>query len=599
MAIEDPRVSVRWLFLSTLLGVILGLVLAPLLYTQPQGQGHSDSISSTATASWLLLPLGAFFPSHRHGRRGEAEAGSRRDDKGDQDVHTSAQPATLQPQPVTSQHETVTDRLGQHEQHHDTHTKVVTSLSDQGTFPVVSRADPGTVPGAMIRNKRLLLDKVMLNPGDDLGFERTKYADPEVMRDLGYSGMVASGDLSFLLAADFSKALPGSNLFPKSSPASAWIAAFRSGVKQFLTRIRKTGLLALGHCDMMVLPRALVEHPLYGPELLDAKGRIDFYGRPLVKWVLAQQISEVFGLFPEISGLVVRIGETYLYDSPFHTGHSPLAGREEASREEQQILLAHFISFLRDQVCVRHGRILIFRTWETFDHRAATAEYYINVTDRIPQHELLYFSAKHTRGDFLRDSQGLFNAQLGQGKHAQIIEVSCQRAYEGKGAFPNYIGDGVINGFAELQDRKGLKHVINASQIRGLWTWSRGDGWWGPYLKGNELWVDLHVQVLSSWWRLRGGMSEEDVFHAVVCPRLLPPLAGQGCKRLRALGLAAANATLRTHYCPEVNGCGGWIRDDRLGGLDVVGWVLQSHTSDIARWEGTMAIKGEDRKSVV
>eukprot|EP00961_Rhodomonas_salina_P223107 3017093-Rhodomonas_salina.2 len=32
--------------------------------------------------------------------------------------------------------------------------------------------------------------------------------------------------------------------------------------------------------------------------------------------------------------------------------------------------------------------------------------------------------------------------------------------------------DGVINGFAELQDRKGLKHVINASQIRGLWTWS-------------------------------------------------------------------------------------------------------------------------------
>eukprot|EP00961_Rhodomonas_salina_P223106 3017093-Rhodomonas_salina.1 len=25
-------------------------------------------------------------------------------------------------------------------------------------------------------------------------------------------------------------------------------------------------------------------------------------------------------------------------------------------------------------------------------------------------------------------------------------------------------------------------------------TRSRGDGWWGPYLKGNELWVDLHVQ---------------------------------------------------------------------------------------------------------
>ena len=50
--------------------------------------------------------------------------------------------------------------------------------------------------------------------------------------------------------------------------------------------------------------------------------------------------------------------------------------------------------------------------------------------------------------------------------------------------------DGVINGFSEMtpSEKKGLKDIIDSPLIRGLYTWSRGGGWWGPYIHGQEFW---------------------------------------------------------------------------------------------------------------
>ena len=59
--------------------------------------------------------------------------------------------------------------------------------------------------------------------------------------------------------------------------------------------------------------------------------------------------------------------------------------------------------------------------------------------------------------------------------------------------------DGVINGFSEmpLDQRKGLKDMINSTVIRGLWTWSRGGdtgGWWGPYIH-----TTVHVKCVCHY----------------------------------------------------------------------------------------------------
>lgn len=64
--------------------------------------------------------------------------------------------------------------------------------------------------------------------------------------------------------------------------------------------------------------------------------------------------------------------------------------------------------------------------------------------DRVEPHPNLLVAVKHTQLDYWRTVP--FNPTIGIGHHRQIIEVQCQREYEGKGAYPNYVGQGVING---------------------------------------------------------------------------------------------------------------------------------------------------------
>lgn len=59
---------------------------------------------------------------------------------------------------------------------------------------------------------------------------------------------------------------------------------------------------------------------------------------------------------------------------------------------------------------------------------------------------------------------------------------------------PNYVMSGVIEGFPEMSHPMGLKDIVKKPQLKGLWTWTRGGGWWGPYIHGNEQWVDLHAR---------------------------------------------------------------------------------------------------------
>eukprot|EP01051_Picozoa_sp_SAG22_P000057 SAG22_NODE_1_length_62449_cov_158.689270_57_plen_70_part_00 len=61
-----------------------------------------------------------------------------------------------------------------------------------------------------------------------------------------------------------------------------------------------------------------------------------------------------------------------------------------------------FISFLREEVCVGQKKDLFFRGW---DNWPSDAGYYQNMTGQIAPHEQLYFSIKHSKGDFTRPAQ--------------------------------------------------------------------------------------------------------------------------------------------------------------------------------------------------
>ena len=70
-----------------------------------------------------------------------------------------------------------------------------------------------------------------------------------------------------------------------------------------------------------------------------------------------------------------------VFDTPYHVGNSPLKG-VGGKPEKKQFLWAKFLTFLRQEVCVRHRKMLFFRTWNNFDGWRSTAEYYLNVTEQ-------------------------------------------------------------------------------------------------------------------------------------------------------------------------------------------------------------------------
>jgi hypothetical protein len=44
--------------------------------------------------------------------------------------------------------------------------------------------------------------------------------------------------------------------------------------------------------------------------------------------LLRAQIAGIFDRFPQLDGLVLRFGETYLHDTPYHRGGGPIRGGE-------------------------------------------------------------------------------------------------------------------------------------------------------------------------------------------------------------------------------------------------------------------------------
>eukprot|EP01059_Diplonema_ambulator_P030998 TRINITY_DN5552_c1_g1_i2.p1 TRINITY_DN5552_c1_g1~~TRINITY_DN5552_c1_g1_i2.p1 ORF type:complete len:604 (+),score=83.66 TRINITY_DN5552_c1_g1_i2:46-1812(+) len=430
--------------------------------------------------------------------------------------------------------------------------------------------------GSPPANARLFLDMVQNNPGDSLGFEQSKYSDPNVQRSLGYSGMVSTGENSISLAVDYSNVL-GGWVFPEGSPGKAWLDVYSSALQDWTADVAGAGLGVYFFTDLIVLPKSILENTTINGQIL-TNGKIDF-AKPLTKQLMIAQFSEMFSKFPAASGIVVRTGETYVYENPYHQGNSPI-DTVTGSTTDKQNAWADFITFLRDEICVKLNKTVLFRTWDNFDGWASTSGYYLNVTNQVEPHPLLYISVKHTAGDFYRNME--WNPQVGVGNHAQVIEVECQREYEGKMAFPNYVMNGVINGFEEMPVKIGLKDYIPSSQIvKGVWSWSRGGGWWGPYIKGDELWVDVNVATLAHWVTSNGTATEEQIFLTKTCPQFIESdQAAALCPVLYNLSITSATAMLYSHYCPEHPGaCWGWTRDDRLGGLD----QLSSHFSYVVK----------------
>ncbi len=412
----------------------------------------------------------------------------------------------------------------------------------------------------------------------------TKYNDPAILKALHYTGQVPR---IFLPCAITYEAFDA-HLMPHGSAMRRKVEAYASQVDEIVSKAVAAGLPLYPFTDLLVVPRVL--QAKYGDEMKPAEGSVPpgtLGGATLpasilqarTEEILRAQIAEIFTRFPDLGGLTTRYGETYLFEWPEYAGSSPATTAQEQAR---------LIAVLRDEVCVKRGKRLFFRTWG-FGPFHTDPVFYRQATDAVEPHPLLVFSIKHVQADFLRLQP--FNPCLGIGRHAQIVEISSNQAgLYGKNAHPYYIGRGVIEGWKEFDfihnsgPARSLRSLLARPQFAGIWTWSRGDGWRGPYID-NEMWVDLDEQVFHRFarepWR-----SEEDLFAEAA--RAATGVSDQDLPKLRELCLLSADAVMhgqetvvmttadwRDPGAPHPAGQSPtfrelwWCRDDGIGAIDL------------------------------
>ena len=371
----------------------------------------------------------------------------------------------------------------------------------------------------------LVLDMVSYNPGEP-PFD-THYADPVFVKNAGFKGKVFYLFDSAHLAVNWD--VYDTNILAAGTPDRAWVDAKRADVNQKYTAAKAAGLDVYCMSDLILFPKRLVN--LYG--LTNTFGNIN---DPNTELWLRRELKLMFTQFPQLDGVVVRIGETYLQDAPYHTGKID-------NPTSANLTIIPLMNVLGDEVCVKLGKKVIFRTWNSFDVNTNT---FLAVSAAVEPHTNLIWSIKHVEGDFHRGNN--FSKVMGLGRHPFIVEVECAREYEGKGAHPEYIANGVIEGFEEhlaSMPTNSIRCVRDlyqqSSLLCGIWTWSRGGGWEGPYLK-NELWPDLNAWVMAQW-ALNPAATEESIFDRYAVERLQLPT--NQVPAFRQLALLSAKAVYR------------------------------------------------------
>ena len=368
-------------------------------------------------------------------------------------------------------------------------------------FAACSQGDKKKKEASATHQLTYILDMVFNNPGEAPTV--TKYKDPVFLKETGYNGMVPAWHIQCAITYDtFDK-----GIIPEGSKEREWILNKQKEIKKKLRDAEDAGMPVYAFTDVLVLPTLLLEK--YKDQLVkqaeNSSGFNAIHGklvpdinRPLTQKLIRIQIDELFKTFPKLDGLVIRFGETYLFDTPYHSGGNPVQGKGKAGIEGH----IKMINILRDEVCVKRDKKLFYRTWDFGNFFHTNPKVYKAITDRIEPHKNLAFSIKYTKGDFQRLT--LFNPTLGIGKHNYIVEYQCQPEYYGKGAHADYLFNGMLNGFEEYSqimkpgEKTGIKDLTNDPKFAGLWTWSRGGGWQGPYIS-NELWCDLNAFTAVSW----------------------------------------------------------------------------------------------------
>ncbi|WP_221409020.1 hypothetical protein [Reichenbachiella versicolor] len=394
----------------------------------------------------------------------------------------------------------------------------------------------------------ILFNMVHHNPGEPRF--NTKYTEPSYIKELGYNGQVPKFEIQCAVTYDdYEEAL-----VPYGSSERHWIDRKAADIRIMLENAKRADMPMYPFTDVLVLPKSVMEK--YGEEM-KKDGYISIQ-KERTKELLKAQIAEIFKKYPELGGLTIRFGETYLHDTPFHVGDRPV----RSPKDHIEIL-----NLLREEVCVKRDKKLFYRTWDWGKIKKKfhlRPDVYLEITNAVEPHPNLYFSIKHVNGDFLRDLP--FNKTIGIGDHQQIVEVSINQAgMYGRNAHPYYIGKGVTEGWPEMEQKKGLRDLYDAEQVKGIWTWTWGDGWYGPYF-GNEFWMDLNENIIREF-ALKPEKTEQELFNEYATSVL--NMTPENISKLRELCMLSVDAVFKGQATSLQYMQPWWIRDHFFSAQDM------------------------------
>jgi hypothetical protein len=295
----------------------------------------------------------------------------------------------------------------------------------------------------------------------------------ERYRELGYTA-APLGDLGKL--ADYSEAATG--VIPADSDLAAQIARARTAFAKSCEEAARLGISVCAGTDEVSLPTVVYDH--FRQDIALENG-INLESETF--WTIYRaKYREVLRAFPAIAYVMIRTGENYSNHDSAYMGQT-VRGRTIDDRYFTH--MQRLINETRKLVVDEFGRKLIWRTWDLGnDGFHADAAVYDRILAGVTERKGLILAVKHVQTDFWAYND--FNPTIGRGSPEQIIEFQCAREYEGKGAFPNYLGAIFA---ADMQRARDLG-------AQGVWIWDFGGGWGGPKLR-TDLWVRANIDAAS------------------------------------------------------------------------------------------------------
>lgn len=400
------------------------------------------------------------------------------------------------------------------------------------------------------------------------------YPPPEEALRWGYNAIAIPPWPALALYDNFDAAIYSRWSNPQDR---AWVEEKRRQAAERIAAAKALHLMVVSPGDVPSLPRQAITRY----QTLVATGSepprlcID---RPVTQWLLRQGLDEVLRAFPEIDAIMVRTGESYpqgpLLGTALAEAHCGPGGSAVASNRT-------VIDLLGKLVVDVHGKTYIHRAWDLgADGFHARPQVAAQVLAGMPADERMVFSFKHTETDFWRYNR--LNPNLGQGHHRQMVEYQAAREYEGKGAFPNYLGEVYASGGPEVGPGEGMGYLYRAG-VRNIWVWARGGGWGGP-TPASDLWVDANRYALSrlAW---DTSLAPEAIAHDWATLRFGPGAAPAMARML----LRSAHAVLKGFYVEPYARAQGpwtpnalWVRDDGIFGGAKVAELHSALTSEAA-----------------